>query len=141
MAAGELLPVAPLNQGKDSADDASSGRASLPLQERVPVVIRNTVTNMGENKYLSRAKIKQENKLSLLPDKVFLVIPRDKNTLYNRKNGLHEETIYPLHKLNNDRYLVNNYGLFTVQVEILDDYLIFLTAKEAKNYLKRNAHG
>jgi len=111
------------------------------MQELIPIVIGNIVTNMGENKYLFRAKIKEGDKLSLLPDKVFLVIPRNKNTLYNRKNGLHEETIYPLHKHNNDRYLVNNYGLFTVQVEILDDYLIFLTTKAAENYLKGNANG
>jgi hypothetical protein len=126
---------------KDVADYASLGRASLPAQELIPIIIRNIVTNMGENKYLSRAKIKQGEKLILLPDKVFLVIPRNKNTLYNRKNGLHEETIYPLLKQNNDRYLVNNYGLFTVQVEILDDYLIFLTTKEAESYFKGNANG
>ena len=92
-------------------------------------------------KYLSRGKIKQGDRLVSLPDKVFLVIPRMKNTLYNRKNGLHEETIYPLHKQNNDRYVVNNYGSFTVQVEILDDYMIFLTTKEAEKYLKGNAKG
>ena len=111
------------------------------MQELIPIVIGNIVTNMGENKYLSRAKIRQNDRLVPLPDKVFLVIPRSKNTLYNRKNGLHDETIYPLHRQNNDRYLVNNYGLFTVQVEILDDYLIFLTTKEAENYLKGNAKG
>jgi len=139
--AGKLLPMASLSEVKDVAEYASLGKASPALQERVPVVIRNIVTNMGENKYLSRAKIKQGDRLISLPDKVFLVIPRNKNTLYNRKNGLHEETIYPLFKLNNDRYLVNNYGFFTVQVEILDDYLIFLTTKEAENYLKGSARG
>jgi hypothetical protein len=141
IAAGKLFPSASFNQVKDVAEYASLGKASLPLQERLPIVIRNIVTNMGENKYLSRAKIKQGDRLISLPDKVFLVIPRSKNTLYNRKNGLHEETIYPLYKQNNDRYLVNNYGLFTVQVEILDDYLIFLTTKEAETYLKNNANG
>ena len=141
IAAGKLFPAASFSEVKDGAEFASLGRASLPVQERVPVVIRNIVTNMGENKHLSRAKIKQGDRLISLPDKVFLVIPRNKNTLYNRKNGLHEETIYPLHKGNNDRYLVNNYGLFTVQVEVLDDYLIFLTNKEAENYLKTNASG
>jgi class 3 adenylate cyclase len=141
MSAGRLFPGASFNQVKDVADYASLGRASLPAQELIPIIIRNIVTNMGENKYLSRAKIKQGEKLILLPDKVFLVIPRNKNTLYNRKNGLHEETIYPLLKQNNDRYLVNNYGLFTVQVEILDDYLIFLTTKEAESYFKGNANG
>jgi class 3 adenylate cyclase len=139
--AGKLFPLASFNQVKDVVEYASLGKASLPLQERVPIVIHNIVTNMGENKYLSRAKIKQDDRLISLPDKVFLVIPRSKNTLYNRKNGLHEETIYPLYKQNNDRYLVNNYGLFTVQVEILDDYLIFLTTKEAETYLKNNANG
>jgi len=141
ISAGKLFPLASFNQLKDVAEYASSGRASLPVQELIPIVIRNIVTNMGENKYLSRAKIKQGGRLVSLPDKVFLVIPRNKNTLYNRKNGLHEVTIYPLHRQNNDRYLVNNYGLFTVQVEILDDYLIFLTTKEAENYLKGNANG
>jgi len=139
--AGKLFPFVSFNQVREVAEYASSGRASLPMQELIPIVIGNIVTNMGENKYLFRAKIKEGDKLSLLPDKVFLVIPRNKNTLYNRKNGLHEETIYPLHKHNNDRYLVNNYGLFTVQVEILDDYLIFLTTKAAENYLKGNANG
>jgi len=111
------------------------------MQELIPVVIGNIVTNMGENKYLSRAKIKQGDKLVSLPDRVFLVIPRNKNTLYNRKNGLHEETVYPLHKRNNDRYIVNNYGLFSVQVEILDDYLIFLTTNDAENYLRGSGKG
>jgi class 3 adenylate cyclase len=136
-----LFPAASSTSAKDGAEYATLGSASLPLQERVPVVIRNVVTNMGENRYLSRAKIRHGEKLSSLPDKVFLVIPRNKNTFYNRKNGLHEETIYPLHKQNADRYVVNNYGLFTVQVEILDDYLIFLTTKEAKSYLKGKVNG
>lgn len=141
MSGGKLFSVASFNQVKDVTDYASLGTASLPAQELIPVVIRNIVTNMGGNRYLSRAKIRQDDKLFSLPNKVFLIIPRNKNTLYNRKNGLHEETIYPLHKHNNDRYLVNNYGFFTVQVEILDDYLIFLTTKEAENYLKGNASG
>ena len=141
ISAGKLLPFASFNQVRDVAEYASSGRASLPMQELIPIVIGNIVTNMGENKYLSRAKIRQNDRLVPLPDKVFLVIPRSKNTLYNRKNGLHEETVYPLHKRNNDRYLVNNYGLFTVQVEILDDYLIFLTARDAENYLNGNPRG
>jgi len=141
ISAAKLFPMASFNQMKDVAEYASSGRASLPAQELIPIVIRNIVTNMGENKYLSRAKIKQGDRVVSLPDKVFLVIPRNKNTLYNRKNGLHEETVYPLDKQNNDRYVVNNYGSFTVQVEILDDYMIFLTTKEAEKYLKGNAKG
>jgi class 3 adenylate cyclase len=141
LAVDKLFPLASLNQVNDVAEYASLEKASLPLQERVPIIMHNIVTNMGANKYLSRAKIKQGDRLVSLPDRVFLVIPRHRNTLYNRKNGLHEEIIYPLFKQNNDRYLVNNYGLFTVQVEILDDYLIFLTTKEAENYLKKNANG
>jgi class 3 adenylate cyclase len=129
------------HQARDVAGYASSGRPSLPMQELTPVVVGNIMTNMGENKYLCTAKIKQGNRMVPLPDKVFLVIPRTKNTLYNRKNGLHEDTVYPLHKENHDRYLVNNYGLFTVQVEILDDYLIFLTHKDAENYLRGNGRG
>jgi class 3 adenylate cyclase len=139
--AAKLFPAASISPVKDGAEYTSLGRASLPVQELIPVVIRNTVTNMGEKRYLSRAKIKQGDRLVSLPDRVFLVIPRNKNTLYNRKNGIHEETIYPLNKQDGDRYVVNNYGLFTVKVEILDDYLIFLTTKEAKTYLKGNANG
>jgi class 3 adenylate cyclase len=141
IAAGNPFHFAFLNQARDVAEYTRSGRASLPMQELIPVVIGNIVTNMGENKYLARAKIKQAGKLVSLPDRVFLVIPRNKNTLYNRKSGLHEETVYPLHKRNDDRYVVNNYGLFTVQVEILDDYLIFLTTKDAENYLRGNGKG
>jgi hypothetical protein len=125
----------------DVTDYLTSGPALLPVQERIPIVIGNLMTNMGEKKYLTKAQMKQDDSLLLLPDKVFLIIPRNKNTLYNRKNGLHEETIYPLQKQKDDRYCVNNYGLFTVQVEIQDDYLIFLTKKDAEDHLRGSALG
>ena len=54
ISAGKLFPLASFNQLKDVAEYASSGRASLPVQELIPIVIRNIVTNMGEKKYLSR---------------------------------------------------------------------------------------
>jgi class 3 adenylate cyclase len=132
----KFLSLTTDNRGNDVKNYLDSGPALLPVQERIPVVIGNVMTNTRENKYLTKAAIKQNDSVLPLPNKVFLVIPRNKNTLYNRKNGLHEETIYPLQKQKNGRYCVNNNGLFTVQVEILDDYRIFLTEKAAKNYLK-----
>jgi len=136
-----LLSLVMGNRANNVAGDSNSGAALLAVQERIPVVIGNLMTNMGESKYLTKALLKQDNGLLSLPDKVFLIIPRNKNTLYNRKNGLHEETIYPLYKDKNDRYCVNNFGLFTVQVEIQDDYLIFLTKKDADRHLRGNAKG
>lgn len=137
----KLLSLVMTNRVNDAASYLNSGPALLPVQERIPVVIGNLMTNTGQNKYLTKAQVKQDDSLLALPDKVFLIIPRNKNTLYNRKNGLHEETVYPLQKQKNGRYCVNNNGLFTVQVEILDDYLIFLTKKAAEDHLRGNAVG
>jgi class 3 adenylate cyclase len=109
----------------------------LPLAgEKVPVVINNQIKNLGQGRYLTEAKIRQGNSLIPLPNTVFLVIPKEKNTQYNRKNGIYENKIYPLEKQGDGRYYVSRYGIFAVQVEILDDYFIFLTRKDAENYLQ-----
>jgi len=113
--------------------------SGLPLPiagERVPVVINNRIKNLGQAKYLTEAKIRQGSSLVPLPTAVLLVIPREKNTQYNRKNGIYENRIYPLEKQGDGKYYVSRYGIFAVQVEILDDYLIFLTRKDAENYLQ-----
>jgi class 3 adenylate cyclase len=137
----KLLSLVMSNRVNDDAGYLNSGPALLPVQERIPVVISNHMTNTGQDKYLTKAQVKQDDSLFMLPDKVFLIIPRTKNTLYNRKNGLHEDKIYPLQKQKNGRYCVNNNGLFTVQVEILDEYLIFLTKNAAENYQKGSELG
>jgi hypothetical protein len=109
----------------------------LPLAgEKVPVVINNRIKNLGQSKYLTEAKIRQGNSLIPLPNTVFLVIPSERNTQYNRKNGIYENRIYPLEKQGDGKYYVSRYGIFAVQVEILDDYLIFLTRKDGENYLQ-----
>jgi hypothetical protein len=111
-----------------------SGHLINLAQERVPVVINNQLKHVGQRKYLSEAKIRQGNALLPLPDNVFLVIPKEKNTEYNRKNGVHENTVYELEKQKDGKYYVNKYGIFAVQIEIMDDYLIFLARKDAENY-------
>lgn len=113
--------------------------ARLPLGlkgEKTPIVVDNQVKYMGQNKFLTEAKMKQGNDLVPLPTRAFLVIPAGKNTPYNRKNGLHENTVYSLERVKNDRYYVNQLGIFALQVEILDGYLIFLTKRDAENYLR-----
>jgi class 3 adenylate cyclase len=117
----------------------SDWKSGLPLPlaaEKVPVVINNQIKNVGQGKYLTEVKIRQGNSLIPLPDAVFLVIPREKNTQYNRKNGIYENIIYPLEKQGDGKYYVTRYGIFALQVEILDDYLIFLTRKDAENHLQ-----
>jgi hypothetical protein len=109
----------------------------LPLVgERIPVVINNQIKNLGQSKYLTEAKIRQGNSLIPLPNNVFLVIPRERNTQYNRKNGIHENRVYPLEKQGDGKYYVTRYGIFAVQVEVMEDYLIFLARKDAENYLQ-----
>jgi hypothetical protein len=109
----------------------------LPLPgEKIPVVINNLIKNVGQSKYLTEAKIRQGNSLVPIPNNVFLVIPKEINTQYNRKNGIYENTIYPLEKQGDGKYYVSKYGIFAVQVEIMDDYFIFLTRKDAENYLR-----
>jgi hypothetical protein len=105
-------------------------------QERIPVVVDNQIKSVGQSKYLSEAKIKQGTSLTPLPDNVFLVIPKGKNTEYNRKNGIYEDTVYQLEKQEDGKYYVNKYGIFAVQVEIMDDCLIFVSKKEAENYVQ-----
>jgi class 3 adenylate cyclase len=110
---------------------------ALPLRgEKVPVVINNQIKNLGQGKFLTEAKIRQGNSFLPLPRVVFLVIPGEKNTQYNRKNGIYEKRIYSLEKERDGKYYVSRYGIFPVQVEIMDDYLIFLTRKDAENYLQ-----
>jgi hypothetical protein len=104
--------------------------------ERIPVVINNQIKNLGQSKYLTEAKIRQGNSLIPLPNNVFLVIPKDRNTPYNQKNGIYEHKIYPLERQGDGKYYVSKYGIFAVQVEVMDDYLIFLTRKDAENYLR-----
>jgi len=114
-------------------------KSGLPLPlagEKIPVVINNQIKNLGQSKYLTEAKIRQGNLLIPLPNNVFLVIPRERNTQYNRKNGIYENRIYPLEKQGDGKYYVSRYGIFAVQVEMRDDYLIFLTRKDAENYLQ-----
>ena len=114
-------------------------KSGLPLPlagEKIPVVINNQIKNLGQSKYLTEAKIRQGNLLIPLPNNVFLVIPRERNTQYNRKNGIYENRIYPLEKQGDGKYYVSRYGIFAVQVEIMDDYLIFLTRKDAESYLQ-----
>jgi class 3 adenylate cyclase len=114
-------------------------KSGLPLPlagEKVPVVVNNQIKNLGQSKYLTEAKIRQGNSLVPLPNNVFLVIPRERNTQYNRKNGIYENKIYPLEKQGDGKYYVSRYGIFAVQVELMDDYLIFLTRKDAENYLR-----
>jgi hypothetical protein len=109
----------------------------LPLAgEKVPIVVNNQIKNVGQSKYLTEAKIRQGNSLVPLPNNVFLVIPRERNTQYNRKHGIHDNAIYPLEKQGDGKYYVSRYGIFAVQVEVMDDYLIFLTRKDAENYLR-----
>jgi len=110
-----------------------SGHLINLTRERIPVVIDNRIKYVGQSKYLSEAKIKQGMSLIPLPDNVFLVIPKEKNTEYNRKNGIHEHIVYPLEKREDGKYYVNKYGIFAVQLEIMDDYLIFLNRKDAEN--------
>ena len=109
----------------------------LPLAgEKIPLVINNQIKNVGQSKYLTEAKIRQGNSLVPIPNNVFLVIPKEINTQYNRKNGIYENRIYPLEKQGDGKYYVSKYGIFAVQVEIMNDYLIFLTRKDAENYLR-----
>jgi class 3 adenylate cyclase len=134
-----LLTVLLLLAGLLLYNHWSSG-LPLPLAgEKMPVVISNRIKNLGQSKYLTEAKIRQGNSLIPLPTSVFLVIPREKNTQYNRKNGIYENRIYSLEKQEDGKYYVSRYGIFAVQVEILDDYLIFLTRKDAENYLQGKA--
>ena len=117
-------------------------RSGLPLPlvgEKLPVVINNRIKNLGQSKYLTEAKIRQGNAVIPLPNSAFLVIPRERNTQYNHKNGIYENKIYPLEKQGDGKYYVTRYGIFAVQVEMLDDYLIFLTRKDAENYLQEKA--
>ena len=114
-------------------------KSGLPLPlagEKVPIVVNNQIKNLGQSKYLTEAKIRQGNSLVPLPNNVFLVIPRERNTQYNRKNGIYENKIYPLEKQGDGKYYVSRYGIFAVQVEVMDDYLIFLTRKDAENHLR-----
>ena len=114
-------------------------KTGLPLPlvgEKIPLVINNQIKNVGQSKYLTEAKIRQGNSLVPIPNNVFLVIPKEINTQYNRKNGIYENTIYPLEKHGDGKYYVSKYGIFAVQVEIMDDYFIFLTRKDAENYLR-----
>jgi class 3 adenylate cyclase len=109
----------------------------LPLAgEKIPVVINNQIKNLGQSKYLTEARIRRGNSLSPLPNNVFLVIPKERNTQYNQKNGIYENKIYPLEKQGDGKYYVSKYGIFAVQVEIMDDCLIFLTRKDAENYVR-----
>ena len=117
-------------------------KSGLPLPlvgEKHPVVINNRIKNLGQSKCLTEAKLMQGNSLMPLPSSAFLVIPREKNTQYNHKNGIYENKIYPLERQGDGKYYVTRYGIFAVQVEILDDYLIFLTRKDAENYLRERS--
>jgi class 3 adenylate cyclase len=113
-----------------------SGHFINLAQERIPVVVDNRIKYVGPSKYLSEGKIKQGISLIPLPDNVFLVIPKEKNTEDNRKNGIFGNTVYQLEKREDGKYYVNNYGMFGVKVEIVDDCLIFLNRKDAENYVQ-----
>jgi class 3 adenylate cyclase len=113
-----------------------SGHLINLAQEGIPVVVDNRIKYVGPSKYLSEAKIKQGISLIPLPDNVFLVIPKEKNTEDNRKNGIFGNTVYQLEKREDGKYYVNNYGMFGVKVEIVDDCLIFLNRKDAENYVQ-----
>jgi class 3 adenylate cyclase len=112
-----------------------SGHPVNVAQESIPLVVDNQIKYLGPNKYLSEAKIKQGTTLTPLPDNVFLVIPNGKNTDYNRKNGIYENTVYQLEKQEDGRYYVSKYGIFAIKVEMMDDYLIFVSKKDAEDYV------
>jgi hypothetical protein len=131
-----LLTLLLLVSGLLLHDRWKSGPPLPRAGEKIPVVINNQIKNLGQSKYLTEAKIRQGNSLIPLPDTVFLVIPRERNTPYNRKNGIYENRIYQLERRGDGKYYVSRYGIFAVQVEIMDDYLIFLARKDAENYLK-----
>jgi class 3 adenylate cyclase len=113
-----------------------SGHLINLAQEHIPVVVDNQIKYVGPSKYLSEAKIKQGISLIPLPDNVFLVIPKEKNTEDNRKNGIFGNTVYQLEKREDGKYYVNNYGMSGVKVEIVDDCLIFLDRKDAEKYVQ-----